>query len=260
MLKWILGLGLTLIAAISLAIGLGPSDRFSQELTGFSDTEQATIAALVEQTLLEKPEIIPQAMQFLQFKRQREEQQRLETEAMANRQAIEQDPIAPAAGNPDGTVTVVEFYDYQCQYCRRSYTDVKQILATEDNIRYIFKQFPVLDREGEPPVSRTAARYALAATQQGKFLEFHDTVMSSNGRLTLERLDQLVVEAGLDLTQLKADASEPLLEAYLDTNLQLGARTGINGTPTYVINGLPIAGARGLQTLKDTIRKAEAAM
>lgn len=226
----------------------------------FTPAEEAAIADIVRRTLLENPEILIQASEILQYRQQIEEQRLLAEKAMANRDRIETDRYAPIGGNPDGPITVVEFYDYQCGFCRRAYADVKALLEGQDQVRYVFKQFPVLDRPGDDPVSRTGAKYALAAEKQGLFLEFHDAVMTSEGRISIPRLDRIARRVGLDLDRLKADAEQPELETYLDANLALGRETGINGTPTYVINGLVVAGARGLEALEKTVAEAEAAM
>ncbi|MGF1604774.1 MAG: DsbA family protein [Rhodothalassiaceae bacterium] len=262
-------LGLTLLVGLLWTTGLprwgGPAQaqeqaQSEQSTSPFTPEQEARIAELVEQTLLEKPEILVQASQLLRIRQQLEEQRRLQQQAMAQRSAIEDDPMAPVAGNPDGEITVVEFYDYQCPFCRRAYDDVKQLLQRQTTVRYQFRQFPVLDREGEPPVSRTAARYALAADQQGKFLAYHDAVMTSGGRLTLDRLDELALQAGLDLAQLKAYAADPAIERYLDETLDLAREVGIDGTPTFIINGRALPGAQGLEAIEATIAEAKADM
>jgi len=260
-----------LIATLALGLFLGaflfwvsqpgePAAPRAEPAEEFTAAEVEALRQLVEDTLLENPEIIPRAIEVLQFRREADARRAAEARAMENRAAIEDDPVAPTAGPADAEITVVEFYDYQCPYCRKAYEDVADILQSEDNVRYQFKQFPVLDRPGEPEVSRQAARYAIAADRQGKFLAWHDAVMSSEGRLSLNRLDQLAGQAGLDVEQLKEDAADPEVDAYIASNLALAEYLGFTGTPTYVINGRVVMGARGLETLKRTIAKARADM
>lgn len=237
-----------------IAAGLGQA----QEQPSFSDAEKAEIEQVIRNYILENPEIIPQAVQILQQR----ERQRQQAEAKAiiskRRESIENDGVSPVLGNPDSATTVVEFYDYQCAYCRWSYSHaVAELIETKgENIRYVFKQFPVLDSPGDPPVSRTAAKAALAAEKQGKFQAFHHAMMTREGSLDIQRIFRIAEQAGLNVDKLRADMDDPEIEQSIRQNLSLGRAIGITGTPAYIVGGELVPGAQDYESLLGKVEKA----
>jgi protein-disulfide isomerase len=210
---------------------------------GMSDAEREATKALVRATLLENPEIITEAVEILQ---QRDTAKRLSSV---------QDKIATPfpgaeAGNPKGNVTLVEFTDYSCGFCRASVADVKRLLKDDGNIRLIYRELPILS-----PASREAAAWALAAAQQGKHQAFHDAMFAA-GPPSPVTIRAAAKEAGLNLAAAESFASSPKAKAEIEGNLALMQQVGFNGTPTFIIGNQILEGALGYDALKDAITKA----
>ena len=141
-------------------------------------------------------------------------------------------PNVAVLGNPDGDVTIVEFFDYRCEVSAAGTSQKVMKLVKEDgNIRFIPRQFPILDRPGDPPVSNLAARAALAAHKQGKFEEFHVATMTSNGTLTEEGIYDIARKLGLNIAQLQADMNDRLVVKSVQNTLAIGQDIGFEGTP-----------------------------
>lgn len=195
----------------------------------FSTVQKALIKELALEALLENPEIIEQAYQRLQAKQQAQQEATIAEFLASRKTEFEQDPNAPVLGNPDGDVTVVEFFDYNCPYCKRAADIVDQLLEKDQNVRLVYREWPILS-EG----SMFAARAALASRQQGKYAQMHKALMSTR------RVDENVTlrvaeELGLDLERLKTDMQAPEVEAHIRLSIELAQGLNINGTPTYVI-------------------------
>jgi protein-disulfide isomerase len=172
--------------------------------------------------------------------------------AIATRwEELTDDPDSPIGGNPDGDVTVVEFFDYQCPYCRAVAPDLNRLVDGDDGVRVVYKEFPILG-----PVSHYAARAALAAHRQGRYEPFHHTLMSEPDRLSEERVLAIAGDVGLDLDRLHRDMDDPEIGAALERTRQLAAALGINGTPAFVVGEEIVPGAIGLDEMRELGRRA----
>lgn len=243
-------LGLMILSAP----GLAQSDD-----SAFTPEQREELEGLFRQWLLDNPEVIPEAIQILQQRDRDQQLSKARTFIEENRDLIMEDPYAPTLGDADAPVTVVEFYDYQCSFCRQAYPAMRKLIDQEEKVRFVFKQLPILDRpDDEEQISRIAAGLALAAKKQGndKFLKFHDTVMRSEGQLTEERLFQMAENAGLNRRQLALDAKADWLTDYLNGNLALARALNVRGTPAYVINTQVVYGALGYEAIKTAIERA----
>lgn len=210
------------LVAIAMSIGI-PMARADE----LSDSD---VKRLALEAILENPEIIMQAIQLLQ---QREDQAKAEAigSVLENqRELLEQDPNAPVIGNPEGDVTVVEFFDYNCPYCKRAAPVVKNVIAGDSDVRIVYREWPILG-EG----SDFAARAALASRNQGKYEEFHWALMALNGRATEASVLKVVRELGLDEDQLRADMEAPEVDAHIQVSMELARQLGFSGTPSFVI-------------------------
>ncbi|MCY4479496.1 MAG: DsbA family protein, partial [Rhodospirillales bacterium] len=192
-----------------------------------------------------------QAMIALNAKRGEEKRARERAALVENRTALTEHPLSPVSGNPDGEVTLVEFFDYQCGYCKRSLGPVMELLESEGGLRIVWKEFPILG-----PVSRFAARAAMAAHRQGLYLEYHVAMMGAAGKLSEERAMEIAGRVGLDVERLRRDMADPAIEAYLDETHRLATDLGIDGTPAFVIGDKLVPGAVGGARLKDLIAEA----
>lgn len=235
---------------LALTLSFGSN---AQEAQNVDPAEREKIEQVVQDYLLENPEIIAIAIRELQ---RRQTVARMAPAVAMYRDFLENDPEAAVIGNPDGDVTIVEFFDYRCGYCRRHFPEVLKLVKEDGNIRYLPRQFPVLDRDGEPPVSYLAAKAALAAHKQGKFEEFHVAAMTSPGALTEDVLYEIAGRMGLDVTRLKADMSDRVLEKNVQNTLAIGKDIGFEGTPGYIIGNDMILGAEGRERLVQAVTRA----
>ncbi len=165
------------------------------------------------------------------------------------------DPASPVAGNPDGDVTLVEFFDYRCVFCKGANKAVTAALQQDPRLRVVFKELPVLG-----PGSVAAARAALAAHRQDpdKYVAFHGALMGVRGRLTKPTIMRIARATGFDVKRLEADMSAPEIDQAIKRNLALAATLGIRGTPVFVIGDKIVPGAVNLKTMKRLIALARA--
>ena len=219
-----------ILLAILMAIVL-PSLSLAQDI---SDDR---IKALIAETLRENPDLVLEALQALEA-RQAEAQAAAAAAVLTDERAVlERDPNAPVMGNPEGDVTVVEFFDYNCPYCKRAMPEVDALLAEDGNVRLVMREWPILS-EG----SDFAARAALAARKQGKYAEMHNALMGMRGKVEADTVLRVAGEIGLDVEMLKADMQSPEIEEHIATSMRLAEALGFNGTPSFVIGDQLIPG------------------
>jgi protein-disulfide isomerase len=234
-----------LLLALSLLL---PAAAGAQEL------DEARIKELVYQAIRENPEIILEAVAILQ---KREEEARNASAASvleSQRDLIERDPNAPVLGNPDGDVTVVEFFDYNCPYCKRVAPIVKQLIEDDPNIRLVYREWPIL---GEGSVF--AARAALAARKQGKYEEFHWAMMNLRGRAEEATVMRVAAQIGLDIDQLRKDMNAPEVQEHIQVSMALTRALGFNGTPSFVIGDALVPGFVEREQLEAYVAEARKA-
>ena len=235
-----------LFVALVVLAGLGgwAAARLSSDPAALiSGADRRAIEAVVRNYILENPEVIPEAMENLHRKEN--------VKALANvRNDVEKPFPGAVLGNPDGKVTLVEFSDFACGYCRASVADVKQLLAAHPDLRIVMREFPILSEE-----SAIAARMALAAGEQGKYAAFHDAMFAA-GRLTPATIDAAARGAGLDLAKARQAASSKRIEEELARNMSLGRDLGFSGTPSWVVGDQLISGAVGADALAKAIADA----
>ncbi|MFO6465832.1 DsbA family protein [Jannaschia sp. KMU-145] len=188
------------------------------------------IKALVLEAIRENPEIVMEAVGLIQA----EEAEAAAAAAQAalddGRGALEADPNAPILGNPDGDVTVVEFFDYNCPYCRRAGDEVKQVLALDEDVRVVMREWPILGA-----ASIFAARAALAAREQDAYDRMHEALMSAPGRLDEDSVMRIAAELELDTDRLRSDMEGEAVQAHIDQSMRLAQSLGFSGTPSFVI-------------------------
>ena len=210
---------------------------------GMSPAQRKAMEALVRSYILENPEIITDAVAILQ---QRDVANRL---AAAGNQIAKPFPGAEA-GNPKGDVTIVEFTDYNCGFCRASVPDVQRLLNSDSNIRLVYRELPILSQS-----SRDAALWALAAARQGKHKAFHDALFAA-GRADEANITAAARKAGLDMAAARTFAASPQANQEIERNLALMQQIGFNGTPTFIIGDQILEGALGYDALKTAVEKA----
>ncbi len=216
-----------------------------------TDPETARIEKIIRNYLLQNPELLVEVMRKLEARQKAEEEAGMAGKIQANRNALfasRDDFIA----NPMGKFPVVEFFDYQCGYCKRFLPTMARLLKTDKSVRFVFKEFPIL---GE--VSVTAAKAALAAKMQGKYRTFHDTLMGLRRRLSEAAIYQTAKDIGLDLKRLKRDMESPKVARIIKANRELAASMGIRGTPSLIVGERLVPGAIDYDQLTALIEQAK---
>jgi protein-disulfide isomerase len=212
--------------------------------------ERAEFRDEVRAFLLENPEVIVEAMNALQARQDADAAQRDAELLAANMQALVDDGVSWVGGNPDGDLTVVEFMDYRCGYCRKAHAEVNALVSGDGNIRYVLKELPILG-----PDSLLAAQFAIAVLQlhgAEAYKQAHDALMTLQAEITPETLTNLAADLGLDPDPVMARMSGPEVRAVIDANHALATVMEVNGTPTFVVGDtllrgyLPLEDMRGL--------------
>lgn len=218
----------------------------SSAAAGTSPAERARIEAIVRDYILANPEIIPEAITALQ--------NREVVKLVADNRAEIETPYGSAwAGAKNGDVTLVEFYDYACPYCAQARRDVVRLLAEDDKLRVVYRDFPVLSDS-----SREAATASLSAARQGRHAAFYAAMFAEPGRVTHEKVVANVRRAGLNEVRTARDLSTNAHKAEIDRNLELGRALGLSGTPAYVVGDQVLSGAVGYEALKQAVAAARA--
>ena len=226
----------------------------AQQAQPFTPEQKAALQQLVREVLVSNPEILIEAMNALEAKQQAETTKASKAVIVANRKAIFEDGVSYVAGNPQGDVTIVEFFDYRCGYCKQVQPSLMALLKEDGKVRLVLKELPVLG-----PESVTAARAAVAALEQdngGKYFDFHNAMMEFRGQITEAEVFRLAGKAGLDAARLKTDMTAPKTEQILRANLALADTLGIQGTPGFIIGDQLVPGAVPLDTLRQLVRDA----
>jgi protein-disulfide isomerase len=208
----------------------------------------------VRSYLLNNPEVIVESLRLLETRKRTSAEAEVNAALAAREAEILRDPDSPVGGNPDGDVTLVEFADYNCPYCRRVAPTIVEAEAADPQLRIVYKEIPILG-----PNSVFAAKAALAARQQGKYLDFHRTLMNVRGVAAEGLVLAMAKKVGLDVEKLKTDMEAPSIQAAIDRNLALARALGINGTPSFVIGDKIVSGAIDLKRIQRLIASARAA-
>lgn len=212
--------------------------------------DEDRVKELVLETIRENPDIVMEAVSILQ-QRDVEMQAQAQAEVLiAERDLLENDPNAPVLGNPDGDVTVVVFFDYNCPYCRRAKPEIEALLEADPNVRLVAREWPIL---GETSVF--AARAALAAREQGGYEEFHWAIMGMDGQADEASVMRIATEIGLDTDQLRSDMAAPEIEAHIATSMRLTQALGFSGTPSFVIGDVLVPGLVDADQLRELIEQ-----
>ena len=232
---------------MTLGLLMMPLALSAQELT------DERIKELALQAIRENPQIILEAVQILETE-QANAQAQAQTQVLQDeRDVLERDPNAPVLGNPDGDVTVVEFFDYNCPFCRRAMPEVQGLLDGDKNVRLVYREWPIL---GEGSVF--AARAALASREQGKYEEFHWALMGMQERAEEDSIMRIAAEIGLDVEKLRADMDAPEIEEHIATSNRLSQGLGFNRTPSFVIGDNLVPGIIEEEELRSLVEDVRA--
>jgi len=242
------------VAAFGLAlVGLLAAGRAGAEEPALTPAQERAVEAIVHDYLLAHPEVLVQALEGFQARQKAEEEARQRDALVAHRGLLVDDPDDPVLGNAAGDVTVVEFFDYRCPYCKRVTPGLMAAVKADGNVRLVMKEFPILG-----PESVIAARAALAAQRQGRYQALHVALMELKGEMTEAAILALAERAGLDVTRLQRDMKAEAIDQALRRNYELAEALGIGGTPAFVIGDTLVPGAMSMDDLRALIAKARA--
>jgi protein-disulfide isomerase len=225
-------------AVAAFAATFTPSPRPALAADAFTEEQKAQIGTIVKDYLLKNPEVIIEIQAALEAKMEKEQAEKLKSFMSENAKDIYRSPNASVAGNPDGDITVVEFFDYNCGYCKRGMPELQKLIENDKRVRVVFKELPILSKGSEE-----AARAALAAKRQGKYWEFHQALMSAKGQANEASSLKAAEGLGLDMAKFKADMKGDAVTSELDQMKALAKKMGISGTPHFLVGDKSIPGA-----------------
>ncbi|MEO5756608.1 MAG: DsbA family protein [Mesorhizobium sp.] len=230
---------------------------------GFQGAQRSAMAAgeisqdqfdqRVHDYILAHPEVIMQALQSLDARQREADATAAKAVLAARADDIFRNKQSPVGGNAQGNVTMVEFFDYNCHYCRQVAPIMEQAMAEDPKLKIVYKEFPILGQD-----SVFAAKAALAADRQGKYVAFHKALYEVKTRVTEAVVLQVAASTGLDLSRLKTDMQQPDIQASIARNAELAQALKINGTPGFVVGDQIFPGATDLATMKNLIEQARA--
>lgn len=243
-------LGLIVVGALAATRTSSPGRIVSPDAAARAEVP-ADIARTIRAYLMANPEVLVEAMQELERKQDSQRDAVAQKAIVQHEAELFRDADSPTGGNPAGDVTIVEFNDYQCPYCKRAHQAMKSVVGADGRIKVIYKDLPIL---GEP--SRIAALAALAAVKQGKHQAMHNALMEFSGKLDRQKILEIAASVGLDVALLEKDMEDARLRQIIDRNTALAGALGVRGTPAFVIGKQFVPGAVDANSLKQLIAEA----
>lgn len=242
------------LAAVCAALLAFASPEISRAAE-FSASQRSEIEKIVREYIIAHPEVLQEAMAELEKRQAAAEAEKHKDAVKQHAQALFSSPRQVVLGNPQGNVTFVEFFDYNCGYCKRAMDDMMALMKSDPKLKVVLKEFPVLG-----PGSVEAAQVGIAVHMQDKtgkkYLEFHQKLLGSRGQADRARALAVAKEIGMNMAQIDKDMQGPEVKATLQENFKLAEALGLNGTPSYVIGDKVIIGAVGLAPLQEGINNA----
>ena len=242
------------IVAICVAL-LAVAAPQAVQAQDFNPTQRGSIETIVREYLIAHPEVLQEAMAELEKRQTAAEAEKHKAAVKEQAQKLFSSPYQVTLGNPNGNVTFVEFFDYNCGYCKRAMSDMLTLLKDDPKLKVVLKEFPVLG-----PGSLEAAQVAVAVRMQDKtgkkYLDFHQKLLGGRGQADRAHAIAAAKDAGLDMGRLEKDMVSPEVKATIEEDMKLAEALGLNGTPSYVIGSDVIVGAIGLPGLQEKINNA----
>jgi protein-disulfide isomerase len=234
--------------ALVLSVTVAPAQTIS-------DAQRGQIERIIRDYLVNNPEVLQEAIAELEKRQAKAEAEKHKTAVKDNADALFNSPRHVVVGNPKGDVTFVEFFDYNCGYCKRALDDMSALMKADPNLKVVLKEFPVLG-----PGSQDAARVGVAVRMQDKtgkkYLEFHQKLLTGRGQVDKARAMAAAREVGLDVARIERDINSDEVRASIEESFKLAEKLGLNGTPSYVIGNDVVVGAVGVAALREKINNA----
>jgi protein-disulfide isomerase len=215
----------------SLSVLAVTSAGFTAQAQEFSDAQKAEIKRMFDEFLANSGEQVLKSVNTYQAELEAKDRAEASAKAKAFMEKIEGQNL-PMAGNPDGDITLVEFFDYNCGYCRKALEEIQTVLKEDDNVKVIFLDMPILG-----PSSMEIAKWSMAAQKQDKYFEYHQAIFDHNGQKTPEVLEKIAKDVGLDVKKLKKDKDSDEIREKIEDQVKQAQNIGINGTPGFIVAG-----------------------
>jgi protein-disulfide isomerase len=221
----------------------------------FSAPQKSEIERIIREYLVSHPEVLQDAIAELEKRQTAADLEKTKAAVASNAETLFNSSRQVVLGNPKGNVTMVEFFDYNCGYCKRAMSDMLDLLKNDPNLRIILKEFPVLGA-GSVEAAKVAAAVRMQDKDGKKYLEFHQKLLGGRGQADKARALAVAKEVGLDMKRIEADMESDEAKASLEESLKLGETLGLNGTPSYVVGSDVVVGAVGLDALRTKVSAA----
>lgn len=241
------------VLAIVLATSFVAAPFTANAAEPFSAEQRAAVQALVRETLLSNPEIIMEAIDALQAKEAASREAQVSQVLVHMRPDLERDPASPVMGNPKGDVTIVEFFDYRCGYCKRVMKDLMAVAEADSNVRIVLQEFPIL---GPESVLASRASMAVWMNQPDKYEAYHTAMMTSRGNLTKDKVMQIALEVGIDVDAMQTDMGSKAIDAAFAKTAAMAQSLNITGTPAFIIGDRVVPGAVSQSDLELLVQEA----
>jgi protein-disulfide isomerase len=242
---------------VVFSIGVAARPAAAQEDQPLTPRQVEAVRKVVKAYLMEHPEVISDAIEALREKMRVEADSDAKKAIDAYKDELFNAKDDPVAGNPKGDVTLVEFFDYNCGFCKQTMDAMFDAVKADGKVKLVFKEFPILTDD-----SVVGSRIALAAVKQGKYDDIHRAFMKYHGRLDEKAMWKLAADAGINIDQVKRDVAAPEIDKQLHRNMELAHALDISGTPAFVIGDHILSGAMEqavFRQLFDNARKAKTA-
>ena len=230
-----------------------PLAAYSKEPAPLDAQQKQQMEQLVHEYLITNPEVVIEAIKEFQRREQAASQAKQQNAMATLSDDLKNNVNDPVMGNPNGDVTVVEFFDYRCGYCKRAFTDVQKLIQADGNIRVVLKEFPIL---GPESVYASRAAQAVWLHQKDKYQAFHTAMMQNKGGLGEETVQKLAAHAGVDTKALVEDMNDPLVDATLEATAKQAQAMDIGGTPAFIFGNTLTPGAVSLADMIDLVSAA----
>ncbi|GJD36815.1 DsbA family protein [Methylobacterium aerolatum] len=239
------------VLAFALGLGVATPVLAQNAAAPFTDAQRSAIEGIIKDYLIKNPEVLQDALAEAE-KRQVETQRLAQAAALKEaRDLLTKGTHDVVAGNPAGDVTLIEFFDYNCGYCRKALSDVQALIKSDPKLRVVIKDFPVL---GQDSVEASEVAVAVANQIKGdKLFEFHQKLLESKGKVNGAKALQVAKDMGLDTAKVQKDMTAPEVKAAISENRGLGDRLGLSGTPAFIVGDEVIPGAVGVEPMRKTI-------
>jgi protein-disulfide isomerase len=223
----------SMVFSLLLLAGLGSPARAAE----FNPAQREEMESIIKDYLISHPELLSEMGKLLEDKQKLAEDEQRKGALTSSADQIFRDKADFVAGNTKGDVTMVEFFDYNCAWCKKGFPEVIALLESDKNLRFVLKEFPIFGEDSE-----YAAKAALASERQGKYWELHIAMFTHEGKITKASVDEIAAAQGLNLAKLKKDMADPAIEETILRNRALAQSLAINGTPAFIIDDKVVPG------------------